>query len=222
MAILTKLRLLDSLQKGELAFEPGIDAFQLSAATIDLRVGWSFYIPDTWKYGDKGRLAIMADYSDNSLVHEHYQLIKLKPGQYFEILPGESIIASTLEKITLNTGRLMGVLHPRSSATRRGMTIESGVIDPYFSGNLVIPIRNNNYHVLRIYPGERICQVLFHELTDDLSKEEATKKGLNDPKYYATTPYNLGVKPDPQEELEFLRNGTLDNLKEKFKLTPNA
>lgn len=222
MAILTKPRLLELIQKNELVFEPGVDAFQLSAATVDLRVGWSFYIPETWKYGEKGRVAIMADYSDNSLIQENYQLIKLKPGQYFEILPGESIIASTLEKVSINSGKLMGVLYPRSSATRRGLTVQSGVADPFFSGNLVIPIRNNNYHVVRIYPGERICQMQFQELSDELSKEEATKKGLTDPKYYAATPYNLGVKPDPQEELELLRGGNIETLKEKYKLTPNA
>jgi len=218
MAIITKPRILEAMQKNELVFEPNVDAFQLSVATVDLRVGWSFYIPETWKYTDKGRLAVIADYSDGTQIQEHFQLIKLKPGQYFEILPGESIIASTLEKISLNSGRLMGVLYARSSAVRRGLTIESGVIDPYFSGNLVIPVRNNNNHVLRLYPGERICQIQFQELSDELNKEDATKKGLTDPKYYASTPYNLGVKPDPQEELGLLRLGDIDGLKEKFKL----
>jgi dCTP deaminase len=222
MSILSKPRLLEALQKGEIMFEPGIDAFQLSAATIDLRVGWSFYIPERWKYTDKGRVAIQADYSDSAQIQDHYQLIKIKPGQYFEILPGESIIVAALEKITINSGLLMGMLYPRSSAARRGLTVDSGVIDPYFSGNLVIPLRNNNDHVVRIFPGERICQVQIHELSHELTKDDATKKGLNDPKYYATTPYNLGVKPDPQEEMDLLRAGNIDGLKEKYKLTPNA
>jgi len=222
MAVLSKPRLLDAIQKGEINFEPGIDAFQLSAATIDLRIGWSFYIPQTWRFTDKGRLAITADYLDSSMVQDNYQLIKLKAGQFFEILPGESIIASTLEKITIKSGKLVGILHPRSSSVRRGLSIQSGVVDPYFSGNLVIPIRNSNPHILRLYPGERVCQILFKELTDELSQEEANKKGLADPKYYAATPYNLGVKPDPQDELDLLRSGALENLKEKFKLAPNA
>lgn len=206
------------MQKGEIVFEPNVDAFQLSAATVDLRVGWNFYIPERWKYTDKGRVAINADYSDNAQIQDHYQMVKIKPGQYFEILPEESIIASTLEKITLNSGRLTGVLFPRSSAARRGLAIESGIVDPYFSGNLIISIRNNNDHVVRIYPGERVCQIQIHEISDELTKEEANKKGLNDPKYYAATPYNLGVKPDPQEEMELLRNGAIEDLKIKFKL----
>ena len=216
MSVLTKKNIMESFEKEELNFTPQLDAFQMQPAAVDIRLGWSFYIPHTWKFDENGRSAVVADYMDYKKIQENYQLIKLKPGQYFEILPGESIIASTLEKITINSGRIMGILHPRSSSSRRGLSIESGVIDPFYSGNLIMPMVNNTHHALRIYPGERICQVVFYELKEELSKDEASKHGMQEAKYHTATPYSLGMKPDTQEEVELLKQGRVEQIKQQF------
>jgi len=216
MAILTKNTLIESLNNKTLIFDPPIDAFQLQPAAIDIRVGWSFYIPHTWKLTQNGREAVVADYVNHTSLEENFRLIKLQPKQYFEILPGESVVASTLEKIHLNSGNIAGILHPRSSSSRRALSIESGVIDPYYSGNLIIPIRNNSVHSLKIYPGERVCQIVFYELNQDIPKQEAGKHGVQEAKYHTATPYNLGTKPDSKEEISFIQTGELANLKKSF------
>ena len=219
MAILTKNNLIEALNNNTLIFDPPIDAFQLQPAAIDIRVGWSFYIPHTWKLTENGREAVVADYVNQSSLEENFRLIKLQPKQYFEILPGESVVASTLEKIHLNAGNIAGILHPRSSSSRRALSIESGVIDPYYSGNLIIPIRNNSVHSLKIYPGERVCQIVFYELKEDIPKKEAGKHGVQEAKYHTATPYSLGTKPDSKEEVQFIQNGTLQDLKQSYTIT---
>lgn len=219
MSILTNPQLLEMITKNELSFSPNLDGYQIQPASIDLRIGWSFYIPYTWKYTEQGRIAVVADYMDYSTTHENYQLLKLKPGQYFEIMPGESIIASTLERIKMNNDQLIGMLTPRNSAARRGLSIQSGLVNPHFDGHLTIPIQNNSHHVLKIYPGERLCQVIFHKLDQPVSLEDATMHGLQDPKYDHATPYGLKVKLDSQEELDLLKQGDLEILKKKFNNT---
>jgi dCTP deaminase len=214
--ILSKRQVEEAITNKELIFEPALDAFQIQPAAMDLRIGWSFYIPYTWKYNERGRVAVTADYVDYSTASENFQLLKLKPGQYFEILPGEMIIASTLEKITINNGKIVGMLHPRSSSSRRGLSIESGVIHPFYSGHLMIALRNDSHHVIKIYPGERLCQVIFQEISGVLTVEEAAKHGLHEAKYQSATPYNLGIKPDSQEELDLLRGGKIEEIKANF------
>ena len=219
MAILSKNQLLDLVNKKELDFSPNLDAYQIQPTSIDLRIGWSFYIPYTWKLTEKGRVALVADYMDYSTTHENFQLIKLRPGQYFEILPGESVIASTLEKVSLKNDSISAMLYPRSSASRRGISIESGVINPHYSGHLIIPLQNTSHHALKVYPGERLCQLVFNQLAAPMSVEDASKHGLGESKYKTATPYGLNAKLDSHEELDMLREGRLDDIKQKYNAT---
>lgn len=216
--ILTKKELQNLIISGSLIFAPELDEYQLQPNSIDLRVGWSFYIPDTWKFDDRGRTAVIADYLNYQNVEEYFKLIKLKPGQVFEILPKETIIISTLEKITLNSGRIAGNLYPRSSALRRGLQINTGVVDCRYSGQLTIPVVNNSNHIIKIYPGERICQLQLFELTSELSIEEAKAHGKQSAKYEGSTPYGLEAKVDANEEVDLIKAGKIDELKNQFKL----
>lgn len=218
MAILTKNEILNLIKNGSLEFSPALDKYQIQPNSVDLRVGWSFYIPDTWKYNEKGRIAIIADYLDYQNVEEYFKLIKLKPGQFFEILPKETIIISTLEKITLNTGRIAGNLFPRSSALRRGLQINTGVVDCRYNGQLTIPVVNNSNHIIKIYPGERICQLQLFELMSELNEDESKMHGAQEGKYIGSTPYGLEAKVDANEEVDLIKSGNLEDLKNKLKL----
>lgn len=212
MSVLSKEKIQELINKQELAFEPQLDDYQIQPTSVDLRIGWSFYIPYSWKFNDKGRVAVVADYLDYAKTHENFQLIKLKPKQYFEILPGETIIASSLEKISLNSGKHIGWLQPRSSSSRRGLSIESGVINPNYTGHLIIPLTNNSHQVIKIYPGERLCQIVFSPISGN---ENLSDNKESQSKYQNTTPYGLEIKLDPQEELSLLKEGKLDELKKK-------
>ncbi|HUT22134.1 MAG TPA: dCTP deaminase [Candidatus Bipolaricaulota bacterium] len=214
--LLDKKTLLDLLKENKITFEPNLDGFQIQPNSIDLRLGHSFYIPVSWKLNEQGRVAMSADYLDYHAPQDKLQLIKLKPGQYFEILPHEFIMISTLEKISLNNDNIVGNLQPRSTALRRGLQITGGAVDVHYSGHLIIPMVNNTNHILRLYPGERICQLQFFELKSPLSVEEAKKHGLQDAKYNEATPYGLEAKSDSQEEIDLIKAGKIDELKSKY------
>lgn len=218
MPILSKVQLRQSLANGDIVFTPPIDGFQLQPNSVDLRIGWSFYIPERWHYTEEGRVALRPDYFEEGFNKEYFKMIKLKPGQYFEILPQEFVLVSTLEKIQLNSDNLLAVLHPRSSMIRRGLIIESGIIDVKYAGQLIIPVLNSTNHYLKLYPGERACQLIFQTLTDSLSEKEASQHGLVPAKYAGSTPYSLEARTDSEQEVKFIKKGDLEGLKQKFSL----
>ena len=216
--ILTKKEITSRLHTQQIVFTPNLDEFQLQPSSVDLRLGWSFYTPITWKYNELGRIALNADYLNYQKIEEYFKLIKLNPGQYYEILPNEFIIVSTLEKITLNCGDLVGTLYPRSSAIRRGLQIQAGVVDCYYDGQLTVPVVNTSNHIIKLYPGERIVQLQFSTLASELTREEAQMHGRQTAKYSGSTPYGLEAKTDNNEELDLIKLGKIDELKNNFKL----
>jgi dCTP deaminase len=211
--ILTRNEISAFITSGKLGFEPALDGFQNQPHAVDLRLGMVFYLPKIWKLTDEGREVLNVDVTESA--GDNFEKIELKPGQYFELAPGESIIASTLEKVSLNADDLMGVLYPRSSINRRGLSVDlTGIVDAHYCGHLMIPILNKtSSQVIRIYPGERICQIVFQTLSSELSKEEALRHGKNGAKYDGCDAKNLASRKDADEEMELIRNGDFDALK---------
>ncbi len=163
--ILSSQEIVRRINQGDLVFNPGLDQFQLQAHSVDLRLGFSFLIPASWELTAQGRVALRTDHLDFENQSSRFTVIELEEGQFFDILPGEYVGVSTLEKIKLPSD-IMAVLYPRSSVNRRGLSIDlTGIVDAGFEGNLLIPVRNNTqYQVIRMYPGERFCQVVFEEI----------------------------------------------------------
>jgi dCTP deaminase len=211
--ILTRTEIQELIKQKKLCFEPELDGYQNQPHAVDLRLGTTFYISKMWKVTDKGREILTVDVTENA--QDTFEKIKLKPGQFFELAPGESIIASTLEKISLKSDDLMGVLYPRSSINRRGLSVDlTGIVDAHYSGNLMIPIFNKTANqVIRIYPGERICQLVFQKLVSDLSHAEANLHGKIPAKYEGAKANELSLKKDDNLEIELIKKGNLEELK---------
>ena len=214
MSILSKKKIIELLDRGEIVFDPGLDEFQLSPIAVDIRVGTNFFVPRLSEVSEEGRVELIIDHLDNRSKNEVLDQLNLGPGQVFQLLPGEFILISSLEKISIKTGNIMAMLFPRSSTSRRGLSIESGIVDPYYDGNLTIPILNQTKtQTIKIYPGERIAQLVFQEIGQALSEEEAENHGLSKPKYQGTKAYRLDYKFDSHEEINLLREGKIDEIK---------
>jgi hypothetical protein len=65
MAI-TKRQILDRIEKGEIAFTPNLDVFQLQAHAVDIRLGFTFLIPKMWHMTKNGREALTLDHFDKN------------------------------------------------------------------------------------------------------------------------------------------------------------
>lgn len=217
--VLTRKEILENIREGKLKFDPMIDGFQLQPHAVDLRLGREFYIPKQWKISKKGREVITIDPFDD-YDSQNFDEVGLDFGQYFELLPGEFVIAKTLESVSIEAKDLMAILFPRSSINRRGLAVDlSGIIDTGYEGRLMIPIMNNtSKQVIRIYPGERICQVIFQTLKRKLSEEEVSVHGLNSAKYSKSQKGFVGGRSDKKDEIDLVRLGKLDELKDRYKI----
>lgn len=214
--VLDRHKLLEYLQSGRIVFTPPLDRFQLQPHSIDLRIGWSFYVSESWQLTEEGRVAVQPDYFTKGMNRDYLRLVKLRPGQHFELLAGELVLAASLERLELGSGDIMAVLHPRSSMFRRGFVIQGGVVDARYSGQLIIPILNSTSHTLKLYPGERVYQLVFHQLSGEVPPEEAEKHGEARPKYLESTPYNLEARTDSENEMAFIQKGDMEGLKQAF------
>lgn len=214
MAVLSKHEILTYLTEGKLQFNPGIDQFQLQPHAVDLRIGYTFKLPIHWKMTPQGRHAMNIDYLEVD-DPQAFEEITLDEGQYFEMLPQETVLAKTLEHVSLNSGDIMAILYPRSSLNRRGLALDlTGIVDSYYSGHLLIPIKNNTNQTIRLYPGERFCSLVIETLSSPLSSTLAKQHGVNPAKYENGA---TNFKKD-EAEAQFLREGNLHGLKETFKL----
>ena len=213
--ILSRQDILSQIESGGIRFSPEIDRFQLQPHAIDLRLGYKFLIPRNWTFDEKGRRAIKVSIDDADAHPEQFDEVVLKPGQYFDLLPNEFVIGTSLERIELNAPNLMAILFPRTSTNRRGIDLSlSGIIDVGYKGNLIFPMKNEaGNQVIRIYPGERVCQVIFEELKTPLTAEEANLHGMTAAKYSES---DGAYRLDKDDERTLLVDGKLGEMKKRF------
>jgi dCTP deaminase len=164
MSILTREDILDYIKAERIAFKPTLDTFQLQTHAVDLRLGYTFLVARTWHITKAGRTALHNDYYGPQQI-QAFHVIELERGQFFDLLPNEQVFVSSLETVTVPDD-LMAVMYPRSSTNRKGISVDlTGIIDSGYQGQLTIPVRNNTTaQTVRLYPGERFCQIVFERL----------------------------------------------------------
>jgi dCTP deaminase len=216
MAIITKKEILEYVKKGEIKFKPELDSLQLQAHAVDLRLGYTFLIPKIWHLTEKGREALNMDHLDKNKP-QYFDAVELEKGQFFDLLPGEFILVSTLESIKVPND-LMGILYPRSSTNRKGLSVDlTGVIDSGYEGQLAVPVRNNTRsQTVRLYPGERFCQIVFDKLAEKVEIIESRYHEKDIIEGFIRNKKSEGEKGE--EEIKFLKKGEIKELKDKYKI----
>ncbi len=207
--ILTSQQIMQRIENDELVFTPKIDQFQIQQHSVDLRLGFSFLVPKAWEITNEGRVALKTDHLDFDHKSMRHTLIELEEGQVFDILPGEYVAVTTLERIKL-PDNLMAILYPRSSVNRRGLSIDlTGIVDAGYEGNLLIPVRNNTQsQVIRMYPGERICQVVFEEINGNVEVKQSR---------WQNSDVIVTIKEERSTvEMDYVRKGNITGLKKDF------
>jgi len=216
MAIITKQQILQIIKQGDIVFKPGLDKFQLQPHAVDLRLGFTFLVPKLWQLTQRGREALSIDYFSKER-SSYFDTIELEKGQYFDLLPSENILVSTFESVKIPSN-LMAVLYPRSSVNRKGLSIDlTGIVDSGYEGQLAVPVRNNTQaQIVRLYPGERFCQIVFDRLDQDaeLVKSRYHKKDIIE----GFIRNHDQKSEQDEEEIELIQKGEIKELKEKYPL----
>ncbi len=213
MSILTKKQILERITRQEIAFNPNLDEFQVQAHAIDMRLGYTFLIPKEWHMTPKGRESLRIDHLDKNKP-EYFDVIELEQGQYFELLPNEHVLASTFESVRVPND-LMAILYPRSSTNRKGLSVDlTGIIDSGYEGQLVIPIRNNtSSQVVKLYPGERFCQIVFESLEEPVEAEKSRYHQKDIVEGFIMTKENKQKRDS--EEIKYVAEGKMKELKKE-------
>jgi len=144
------------LKEGRIVIEPLDDPeSQIQAACVDLKLGPEFRV---FKYTSEAFI--------DSRDPKEYTQTFCTDGKPFILHPKEFILGITRESIKIPSD-LAAYVDGRSSLGRIGITahITSGWVDPGFSGKLVLEITNLGKMPVTLYPGMKICKLLFFKLS---------------------------------------------------------
>ena len=127
-----------------------VDPFRdehVQPASIDLRLGDQFII---WEY----------DGIDSM------EQVRVTVADGIDIRPGQFMLGSTRETTAI-PAHLVGQINGRSSWARRGLIVHTtaGFIDPGFTGQVTLELKNVGHDILWLPVGERICQLVLTQLT---------------------------------------------------------
>ena len=157
--ILSDADLKARLEKGEIEITPLDDPeLQIQPASVDLRLSDRFVVYQI------PHVACI-DPNDESTIVDHTTEIKIEEGKSFVLHPGEFALGSTYERIKVPAD-LVARVEGRSSIGRLAVVVHAtaGFIDPGFEGEITLELANLGNCAVKLYPGMRISQIVFHEL----------------------------------------------------------
>lgn len=153
--------------RGPLKIEPlGDFEKQIQPASVDLRLGHAFIRVR------KSHVGVV------DLANPEQELDRVQAHKSFVVEPGEFVLASTIERVTMPYD-LVGRVDGRSSLGRLGLVVHvtAGFIDPGFDGNITLEMTNLNPSPLRLHVGLRVCQLSLHRLTSVVERPYGKARG---------------------------------------------
>ena len=159
MAILSDKTIKEYLKEGKIGIEPLLDEKQIQPSSVDMRLGDEFKV---FKVIRKPYI----DPKDEEDIASYMESTTVKEGDAFIIHPNEFALATTLEYVKIPDD-LVARVEGRSSMGRLGVTmhVTAGFIDPGFEGKITLEISNIGAMPVALYPGQRVCQIVFETMT---------------------------------------------------------
>lgn len=144
------------IEAGRVGVEP-YDPAMLQPSSIDVRLDKYFLLFDNHKYPH-----IDPSVEQSELTHR----VEVGPGENLVLHPGEFVLGSSLERITLPSD-IAARLEGKSSLGRLGLLTHStaGFIDPGFSGHVTLELSNVSTLPILLWPGMKIGQTCFFRLS---------------------------------------------------------
>jgi dCTP deaminase len=144
------------LAAGRIGIDP-LDDSCIQPSSVDLRLDMFFrvFLNHTMSVID-----VRKDLSDLT------QEVEISDGDAFILHPGEFVLGSTAEKVSLPDD-IVARIEGKSSLGRLGLLIHStaGFIDAGFSGHITLELSNVANLPITLYPGMKIGQVSFLQMT---------------------------------------------------------
>lgn len=151
-----------SLDK-KLCITPLLEKDQIQADSIDLRLGNTFLVTRRTTFPVIDVTAGEAEFRER--IEQYQRRIYVPMGKPFYIHPGQFVLASSLEFLSMPRD-LAGSLVGRTSWGRLGISVPTiSKVAPGFKGCLTIEIKNLGEAPVPLYPGVRIAQLRVQTLS---------------------------------------------------------
>lgn len=156
MSLLSDRGLFAEITAGGLALDP-FEPELIQPSSVDVRLDNRFRVFNTHLYTHIDPSVQQDDLTSEVVVPE---------GQPFVLHPGEFVLGSTLEVVSLSD-RLAGRLEGKSSLGRLGLMTHStaGWIDPGFSAHVTLELSNVANLPIVLWPGMKIGQLCVFRLS---------------------------------------------------------
>ena len=144
------------VELGRVKVEPFSEAM-IQPSSVDVRLDRFFRVFENHQYS-----VIDPSIEQAELTRE----IAVEADEFFILHPGEFVLASTYEVITLPDD-IAGRLEGKSSLGRLGLLTHStaGFIDPGFSGHITLELSNVANLPVKLFPGMKIGQLCLIKLS---------------------------------------------------------
>lgn len=144
------------LESGQIALDPN-DPQMVQPSSVDVRLDRFFRVFENHRYPH-----IDPATEQPELTRE----VRPGPDEPFILHPGEFVLGSTYEVVTLPDD-VAARLEGKSSLGRLGLLTHStaGFIDPGFSGHVTLELSNVASLPIKLWPGMKIGQLCFFQLS---------------------------------------------------------
>ena len=155
------------IDAGSINLEPW-DAAMVQPASVDVRLDRYFRLFDNHRY---------PSIDPREEQPELTRLVEVDPDAPFILHPGEFVLASTFEQVTLGDS-IAARLEGKSSLGRLGLITHStaGFIDPGFQGHVTLELANVATLPIKLWPGMKIGQLCFFQLTSAAERPYGSKE----------------------------------------------
>ncbi len=154
--VLSDRSILDAIQAGRIVIDP-FDPTCVQPASVDLRLDSVFRV---LRHSSHPYIDLAKE------LHDLTEEVRAPEGEPFMLHPGEFVLGSTLERVTLPHD-IVGRLEGKSSLGRLGLLthVTAGFCDPGFSGYLTLELSNIANLPITLYKGMRVGQISFFAMT---------------------------------------------------------
>ena len=160
--ILSDRSLREQIDAGRIVLDP-FDESLVQPSSIDVRISNLFRV---FRNHTRGVIDVKVDLEDLTELVEMPVDERGVGDEAFMLHPGEFVLGSTLERVTVPDD-VVGRVEGKSSLGRLGLLIHStaGFVDAGFDGHITLELANVASLPLTLYPGMKIGQISFMTMT---------------------------------------------------------
>lgn len=170
--ILSDRDIIAKLKSGEIVIDPIENPeLQIQPASVDLRLSSEFVVYNLPNVP-------CLDARDPGSIEHFMRKVDIAEGEAFILHPGEFALGSTIERVKV-PANLVARVEGRSSIGRLAVVVHAtaGFVDPGFEGQITLELANLGGCAVKLYPGMRISQIVFHTMTSPSERPYGSARG---------------------------------------------